>query len=104
LDYAGGAMSKPAVTKQALDLYRSRKSPMAAGDRVTLEGLSIEVLEVTPDGRPLRVRFEFADSLDSARYRFYHWVDNHFRALDLPQIGASRALPLAIITPEVPFL
>jgi hypothetical protein len=104
LDYEGGAMSKPAVTKQVLDLYRSRKSPMSKGERVALEGLSIEVLEVTPDGRPLRVRFEFADSLDSARYYFYHWVDNGFRALELPQIGTSRVLPLAIITPEVPFL
>jgi hypothetical protein len=102
LEYAGGAMSKPALTKPAADLYRSRKNPMQIGQHVTLEGLEIELLAVTSDGRPLRARFDFAEPLDSARYRFYYWVDNHYRLLDLPAVGAGRALPPAYLEPELP--
>jgi hypothetical protein len=103
LDYAGGAMHEPAVTKQALDLYRSINKPMHAGDKVALEGLAIEILQVTEDGRPLRVRFDFAESLEAPRYRFYHWADNHFRALTLPAVGETKVLPRATLEPELPF-
>jgi len=56
-------MHEPAVTKQALELYRSINKPMHKGQKVQLEGLAIEVVEVTDDGRPLRVRFDFAEPL-----------------------------------------
>lgn len=102
MDIEGGAMRLPAPTKQALDLYRSRATPMSAGDRVSLDGLDIEVLSVTDDGRPLRVRFDFAHPLEDPRYRYYHWVDNHFRPLQLPAIGESRTLPPAIMEMELP--
>jgi hypothetical protein len=95
-------MREPAVTKQALDLYRSKDAPLAKGQTVSLEGLAIDVLEVTEDGRPLRVRFDFAEPLDSPRYRFYHWVDNHFREMAPPAVGDAHVLPKAIITPEWP--
>jgi hypothetical protein len=97
LDYEGGAMTQP-----ALDLYRNREAPMRKGQKVSLKGLAIEVLEVTSDGRPLRARFDFAESLDSSSYRFYHWADNHFRPFVVPEIGGRRALPPAVFIPELP--
>jgi hypothetical protein len=100
LTYAGGAMHEPAVTKQALELYRTINKPMHAGQKVQLEGLAIEVLEVTEDGRPLRVRFDFAEPLGSDRYRFYHWVDNQFRPLALPAVGETKVLPRATLEPD----
>jgi len=103
LTYAGGAMHEPAVTKQALDLYRSINRPMHVGQRVQLKGLAIEVLELTEDGRPLRVRFDFEAPLDSHRYRFYHWVDNQFREVELPAVGETKALPRATLEPELVF-
>jgi hypothetical protein len=102
LDYEGGAMREPGVTKQVLDLYRSRADPLSKGYQVSLAGLSIEVLEVTSDGRPLRARFDFAESLDSPRYRFYHWADNHFRPFAMPEVGQRRVLPPAVFVPELP--
>ena len=102
LEYAGGAMREPGMTKQALDLYRSRNKPMVVGQRVFLEDLSIEVLEVTDDGRPRRARFEFARPLDDPRYLFYHWVDNHFRPLGLPVVGSRKVLPRAVLVPYLP--
>ena len=102
LDYEGGAMNEPAVTKQRLDLYRSQNAPMHVGERVELSGLSVEVLSVTADGRPLRARFRFAESLDAPRYQLYHWVDNHFRPYTPPPVGGRETLPKAILTPEWP--
>jgi hypothetical protein len=102
LTYAGGAMHEPAVTKQALELYRSINKPMHQGEKVPLQGLAIELLEVTDDGRPLRVRFDFSEPLDSARYRFYHWADNHFRPLELPAVGETKVLPRATLDMELP--
>lgn len=101
LNYAGGAMHEPAVTKQALDLYRTLNKPMHKGQKVALEGLAIELLEVTEDGRPLRVQFDFAESLDADRYRFYNWADNHFQKLQVPAVGEERTLPRAILEAEL---
>jgi hypothetical protein len=103
LDIAGGAMHEPAVTKQALDLYRSSASPMVKGQQVDLEGMHVEVLEVTSDGRPQRVRFDFSESLDSDRYRVYQWADNHFRKLQLPAVSGEKVLPKAIVEAEFPW-
>jgi hypothetical protein len=103
LTYAGGAMHEPAVTKASLDLYRSIKRPMTKGQEVDLEGgLHIQVLELTPDGRPLRVRFVFAESLDAPRYCFYIWTDNHFRPLTVPAVGKTTVLPRATLEAALP--
>lgn len=102
LDYANGAMREATYTKQSLDLYRSADKPLHQGDRIALDGLTIEVLEVTPDGRPLQVRFDFEASLDAERYRFYYWTDNHFRPLELPAVGETQVLPRAELYPELP--
>ncbi|HET8936956.1 MAG TPA: hypothetical protein VFN67_26115 [Polyangiales bacterium] len=102
LNYAGGAMHEPAVTKQALDLYRTIKRPMHKGQKVALEGLDIELLEVTDDGRPLRARFDFAEPLEADRYRFYNWADNGFQKLKVPAVGETKVLPRATLEPELP--
>jgi len=97
LHYEGGAMSN-----SAMQLYRTPDAPMAKGQKVMLEGLEIEVLEVTRDGRPLRARFEFEESLDSPRYVAYYWEGNHFRPFDMPRVGEQRELPQAILAPALP--
>jgi hypothetical protein len=102
LTYAGGAMREPAVTKASLDLYRSSTRPMVKGQQVELSGLHIEVLELTDDGHPLRVRFDFEEPLDSPRYRFYNWVDNHFRPVEIPKLGETKVLPRATLEPALP--
>jgi hypothetical protein len=102
LTYAGGAMHEAAVTKAKLDLYRSIKRPMVKGQTVELSGLHVEVLELTQDGRPLRVRFDFEEPLEAPRYRFYDWEDNHFRPLEVPKIGETKVLPRAELTAALP--
>jgi hypothetical protein len=97
LHYEGGAMRTP-----AMQLYRGPDAPISKGQRVVLEGSAIEVLDVTSDGRPLRARFEFAESVDSARYRFYYWADNHILPFAMPPVGGRRALPPAMFVPGLP--
>lgn len=59
-------------------LYRGRNDPFTPGDRVTLEGLDIEVTQVTADGRPLVVVFTFEKPLDSPDLCWVMFKDDRF--------------------------
>jgi hypothetical protein len=73
ITFEGGLLG-PMLTR----LYRGRNDPFAPGDRVTLEGLTIEVTRVTEDGRPLVAVFTFEKPLDSPDLRWVVWQDDHF--------------------------
>jgi hypothetical protein len=73
LTYAGGLLG-PVLTR----LYRGPASPMNAGDRVTLEGLTIDVSRVTPDGRPLVAIFTFEKPLASPDIKWVAWQKDRF--------------------------
>jgi hypothetical protein len=80
-----------------MELYRDRRIPMQVGERVELEGLAIEVLELTRDGRARRVRFSFDAPLEAPKFAFYYWANGHFEPLRVPALGAQRALPPAAL-------
>ncbi len=88
LDYEGGILSTP-----FMELYRDRRLRMAPGDRVTLEGLSIEVRRVTADGRVDQAEFTFDRPLEEPSLRFYYWTDGGFAPLSPPPVGEERVLP-----------
>lgn len=92
LEYAGGILSTP-----FMELYRDRRTPMHVGDRVELEGMSIEVVEVTADRRASKARFVFDRDVDAGQFQFYYWVNGHFERLALPALGSSRQLPAALL-------
>jgi hypothetical protein len=92
LAYEGGILSSP-----FMELYRDRRIPMMIGERVELEGLRIEVTELTPDQRASRARFTFDAPLDAERFQFYAWLNGHFERLTLPAVGSSRQLPPALL-------
>jgi hypothetical protein len=92
LVYREGILSSP-----VMELYRDRRLPMQRGERVELEGLSIEVLDLTRDGRAQRVRFRFDNQLDAPTFRFFYWVRGRFEHFALPAIGGSRELPPAVL-------
>ncbi len=94
LDYEGGILGTP-----FLELYRDRRLRMAPGERVSLQGLQIEVLAVTSDGRARRARFSFDRSLDAPSFVFYAWLDGGFERLSPPAVGTRRTLPAA----QLPF-
>jgi hypothetical protein len=68
---------------------------MRVGEHVQLEGLDIEVLAVTRDGRPERAQFRFDAPLEAPSFRFYTWRDNGYVAFAPPRIGGRVQLPTA---------
>ena len=91
-EYREGILSSP-----FMELYRDRRIPMRRGERIDLEGLSIEVLDLTADGRAQRVRFGFDTVLEAPTFRFFYWVRGHFEKFVPPQIGGSQELPPAVL-------
>jgi hypothetical protein len=92
IDYPGGILQD-----QMLELFRDRRLRMQRGERIELEGLTIEVLRLTADGRAAQVRFAFSDSLDSTQFIFYRWKDgeNGFQRFVLPEPGQHIWVPPA---------
>ena len=50
-----------------------KKYPFTAGDKVSLSGLSIEVTQVSPEGKPLELSLEFDEPVSSDQYEFLRW-------------------------------
>lgn len=88
--YQGGALS------QATDwLYSHPDSPMTVGARRVLEGMTVEVLAVTTDGRPSRVAFRFDSSLDAERMHWVRWHVDHFESFTWKDVGDEFEQPRA---------
>jgi hypothetical protein len=92
LEYAEGILSSP-----FMELYRDRRIPMTVGERIELEGMIIEVRELTSDGRARTVSFTFDAPLEAAQFRFYYWAKGQFDRFVLPAVGEKRALPPAVL-------
>jgi hypothetical protein len=80
-------------------LMRRADDPMRAGDTLALTGTTVEVREVTADGRPVEVRFTFAEPLDSPSLRWLAWDHGRFVDFALPAIGATVKLAPASLAP-----
>lgn len=74
-------------------IHRTARSPMRAGERVELAGMTATVLSLTPDGRrPQRVEFRFDRPLDDPGFVWVTWVDTRFERFELPPVGGERVL------------
>lgn len=73
-------------------LTRDNTSPWTPGARVHLTGLTIEVVDVTSDGRPRTVDFAFDRALDDASLRFTEWNGETLAPFDVPPAGAWRRI------------
>jgi hypothetical protein len=79
-----------------MEMFRDSRIRMRTGEHVRLQGLDIEVLATTADGRLQRVRFGFDTPLDSPMLCFYAWANGvGFVPLQLPAIGARVELAAA---------
>lgn len=72
------------------DIFRLPASdPIAVGDRFSLDGLDIEVLNATPEGAPTEVRFRFDVPLEDPSLRLVSWQDGTYVPFIPPAPGAS---------------
>ena len=56
--------------------------------------LSVDVLEVTPDGQPSRVLYTFEDQLDHSNYRWMLWKGFHYEEINIDfPIGEAIIFP-----------
>lgn len=92
IDYEGGALSRDTDW-----LYSHPDLPMVVGDRRTLEGMELEVLAVTADGRPARVRFTFDSPLDAPRMHWVRWRQDRFEPFLWRDVGAGFDQPAASV-------
>jgi hypothetical protein len=71
---------------------RSSRLPLHRGDRVVLRDMTVAVLEVAPDGRPVVCDFSFNEPLEAARYRWLTWRHGRLEAWQVPEPGQSSLL------------
>jgi len=70
-------------------------SPFRVGQRISRPEFDVEVLEVTPDGRPLTAEFSFRQSLDSPDYLWmcYGGGGGGFHSCSPPPLGQTHTFP-----------
>jgi hypothetical protein len=66
---------------------RSLRYPFHRGDRVVLSDMTVEVVELSNEGRPLVCDFVFAEPLESSTYVWQTWRDDHLESFHLPALG-----------------
>lgn len=65
--------------------------PFHPGDMVTLPRMRVTVLEVTSEGAPKRVRFDFHEAME--QHRLMEWIGDEPRLRAWPSIGERIELP-----------
>ncbi len=70
-----------------------RSRPFAAGDRIPLTNLTIEIAAVTPDGRPAEVLARFAAPLEDPSLVWLRWDGRGYVAYRPPAAGGRETFP-----------
>lgn len=81
------------ITQSFDRLYRGSSHPMRVGQRVELSDMTVQVLTLTKDQRPLKVRFTFSHHLEDPSLCFYQWKEKGFLPFAVPVVGESVHLP-----------
>ncbi len=69
------------------------------GDRIELDWLSIEILQITEDGRPHEVAFHFDLELENKVFRWIRWEDGIYVPFEPPRAGETITLPAIRLAP-----
>ncbi|HVR61471.1 MAG TPA: hypothetical protein VMU50_06195 [Polyangia bacterium] len=83
-------------------LFRAGTQPLGPGTIVPLDGLTVEIRQVS-QGRPTVIRFRFDAPLEDPSLRFLEWRGRRLRPLALPPIGETRPVyrsPPVLIAPD----
>ena len=87
----------PAYFHQMLDrLYRDA-TPFRIGERIIYGGATVEVTEVTDDGRPIAVRVHFDVDLEDPSLRWLQWKNGAYAPFEPPAVGETVTLPSVIV-------
>jgi hypothetical protein len=108
------AMATTELAIERTDAYTLRLSPRAgflldpvskllwsehrlfhAGERIVQGDMTVTILRVTPDRRPLAIEARFAHPLDDAGYVWVEWRGTHSVPFEPPAVGTHIELPAA---------
>ena len=73
-------------------LYRDA-TPFKAGDRIGYGGTTVEVVDVTEDGRPVEVWVHFDVDLEDSSLRWLQWKGGVYVPFEPPAVGERVILP-----------
>lgn len=81
---------------RALDgFYYNPRDPMHAGQTVALSDVTVQVTQMTGDGRVAQAAFTFAYPLEEDRYVWLLWkaATSSYERVQMPVVGSSRVYP-----------
>ena len=64
---------------------------------VAYGGTTVEVIDVTEDGRPAEVSFQFNVDLEDPSLMWLQWNDGVYVPFELPEVGETVILPSVTI-------
>jgi hypothetical protein len=70
-------------------VFRGIENRMSVGQQVELTGVTIEITELTADGRPGEAAFEFSVPLEDASLYWLQWKDCAFVPFTPPPVGSE---------------
>ena len=73
-------------------LFRTERRALVLGEQMKLSGMTVEITELTPDGRPAEAVFRFHERLDSPSLRWLCFRGNHFEPFMPPPIGREATI------------
>jgi hypothetical protein len=68
-------------------VFRGLNHPLLPGETVTLSDMTVQITVLTADGRPAEARFQFAEPLEAARWRWVYWQNGSYKPFPLPEVG-----------------
>jgi hypothetical protein len=80
------------VREQTERLFRGDAHPLQLGQRIELAGFRAQILALTADHLPKRVRFVFDRPLEDPSYLWLAWRDDDFAPFEPPPPGEVRTL------------
>jgi hypothetical protein len=75
--------------------FYNPRDPMRVGQMVALSEVTVEVTEMTGDGRVAQAEFTFAHPLEDGRYVWLLWDEGMaaYERAEMPPVGATRVYP-----------
>jgi hypothetical protein len=70
-------------------MFRGRRRPFEVGDTYPLTGFVARIAEITEDGRPVAVQFQFTVPLEDDSLRWVSWEGVGFEPFEPPRVGES---------------
>jgi hypothetical protein len=75
------------------NVFRGPQYPMHPGERVELTNMAVVVRELTGDGRPAEVAFQFPVPLEDASLKWLMWKEDGYTSFTPPAVGSAITVP-----------